>query len=319
MLVSGYTFVRNAVKLDYPVRQSIQSILPLVDEFVIAYVPGDADDTTLELILAIGSPKIKIVEAQWQPEKYPQNTLYAYLSDVAKNACSGQWLFYLQADEVVHEQDLEGIKQACLFYQDNPGIEGLLFKYRHFWGDYNHCFTHHGWYPNEIRIIRNLPTIHSWRDAQSFRVYDTFEATAQFYRNKQGTRKLRVASLPFYIYHYGWVRPPKIMATKQTGMIQSWRPQEKVQALTDIDYGPLNRVPLFKGTHPKVMHQRIANFDWADKLQYKGHPNPGRQRYKHDRLKYRLKSWVELNLLNGFEIGGFKNYQIVDRFSNLAL
>ena len=36
MKVSGFTFLRNAQKLGYPFAQSIRSILPIVDEFVIA-------------------------------------------------------------------------------------------------------------------------------------------------------------------------------------------------------------------------------------------------------------------------------------------
>lgn len=316
MLISAYTFVRNAIKLDYPIKESILSILPIVDEFVIAFIPGDQDDNTLEIIESINSPKIKIIPAKWQPEKYPHNTLYSYLSDVAKNECKGKWLFYLQADEVVHEQELPGIKKACQFYLEHPNVEGLLFNYRHFWGDYEHCFTHHGWYPKEIRVLKNHSTIHSWRDAQSFRVYETFKQTADYYRSKKGTRKLNVASVPFYIYHYGWVRPPKVMATKQTGMMRTWRPEQNISALTDIDYGPLNKVPLFKGTHPGVMKARIASFNWADKLQFSGKPNPNRISYKHDKLKYRVKSWVELNILGGKEIGGFKNYSLVTTYNS---
>ena len=35
MKVSGFTFVRNVVKYDYPVVESIRSILPVVDEFIV--------------------------------------------------------------------------------------------------------------------------------------------------------------------------------------------------------------------------------------------------------------------------------------------
>ncbi len=110
MTISGYTFVRNAVKLAYPLKESILSILELVDEFVIVYIEGD--DDTLEVIESIKSDKIKIINGQWEPEKYTKNSLYSYLSDLAKKECKGDWLFYLQVDEVVHEKDLSVIKNA---------------------------------------------------------------------------------------------------------------------------------------------------------------------------------------------------------------
>ncbi len=315
MIISGYTFVRNAVKLAYPLQESILSILDLVDEYVVAWCPGDADDNTLEVLQNLNHPKIKLIEAAWEPEKFRHNTLYAYLSDVAKSHCRGDWLFYLQTDEVVHEKYLPVIRQACRHYAHRPDIEGLLFHYRHFWGDYNHCFTHHGWYPREIRIIRNLPQIHSWRDAQSFRYYDRFTPSTADYLRKDGTRKLNVALLPAEIYHYGWVRPPHVMSDKQNRMSRTSSGTDRDIYTGRFDYGPLNRVPRFAGTHPAVMHKRLAAFNWGEALQYEGRPHSGRPLHKHERLKYRLRTWLELNLLNGREIGGFRNYRLAEKFT----
>jgi hypothetical protein len=59
MKVSGFTFVKNAVKYGYPVVESIKSILPIVDEFIVCL--GDSEDNTTELIKGINSPKIKII------------------------------------------------------------------------------------------------------------------------------------------------------------------------------------------------------------------------------------------------------------------
>jgi hypothetical protein len=314
MKISGFTFVRNATKLAFPFKESILSILPIVDEYVIAYCEGDEEDETLALIESISSNKIKIIETTWDPKTYYSNTLYAQLSDIAKEQCSGDWLFYLQGDEVVHERYHNVIKEACQYYLNNTEVEGLLFDYKHFWGDFDHYFSHHGWYPREIRIIRNLPQIHSWRDAQSFRVYDSFESSAEFYLQKANTRKLKVAAIPCEIYHYGWVRDPVKMRTKQNGMISTLDPNLAKPVELTIDYGPLNQVPKFKGSHPAVMKNRIAAMDWQDALQYSGEPSPERPKYKHEKFKYRIRSWIELNLLSGREIGGFKNYRLIDRF-----
>ena len=109
MRISGFTFCKNADKLYYPIKQSIQSILPIVDEFIVNIGDCDDDDKTVELIESINSPKIKIIFSEWNLEKYPNGTENAHQTDIAKNACSGDWLFYLQADEVVHEKYLYNI------------------------------------------------------------------------------------------------------------------------------------------------------------------------------------------------------------------
>jgi hypothetical protein len=312
--ISGFTFVRNAIELDFPFKESVLSILPLIDEYVIAYCAGNPDDGTLDLINSIKSDKIKIVEGDWTPDTFYKNTLYARLTDIAKENCSGDWLFYLQGDEAVHEDYLPLIKKACEVYLSNEEIEGFLFEYKHFWGDYQHFFSHHGWYPREIRIIRNKPEIHSWRDAQSFRVINNFKPTAEDYLRKEGTRKLRVISLPIYIYHYGWVRNPYKMLQKQNLMKETYKPGRINKAQKTIDYGPMSQVPEFKGTHPKVMSERISQLDWQKALQQDGKPDPKRAKYKHEKLKYRLRSWLEINLLRGREIGGFKNYKLVGKW-----
>ncbi|MDW7682302.1 MAG: hypothetical protein SCK70_17190, partial [bacterium] len=211
MKISGFSFVRNGIKLYYPVVESIKSILPIVDEFIIAVGMGDEDDTTRDKIIEIGDPKINIIDTIWEEKYFKKGLINAMQTNIAKQECSGDWLFYLQADEVVQEKYLPIIKSRCLELIDNQTVEGLIFKYRHFWGDYNHYQSGHGWYPHEIRIIRNRPDICSWQSAQSFRRFDYFDNP----RQESGHHKLRVAAVDAEIYHYGWVRPPQLMQNKR--------------------------------------------------------------------------------------------------------
>ncbi len=316
MKISGFTFAKNASKFYFPIKESITSILPIVDEFIVALGDCDQDDDTLALINSIGSEKIKIINTVWDSNEYPDNTLYAQQTDFAKSKCSGDWLFYIQCDEVMHEKHLDTVLNACEKYYSKEQVEGFLFKYRHFWGDYNHYFNAHSWYPKEIRIIRNLPEIHSWRDAQSFRLYDTFNNGYQEYLRKEGTSKLRVVEIDAYIHHYGWVRPPKVMTRKakvgnpllaQKGIFERNR-----KNIPDIfDYGPLDKLTTYKYPHPAVMNDWIARFDWKDQLQYSGSRNPDRPIYKHERLKYRIVSFIENRFLGGRRIGGFNNYKLI--------
>ena len=310
MTISGFTMVRNGAKYYYPIKQAISSILPIVDEFVVALGASDPDDRTLEEIESIGSDKIRIIHTVWDLEKYPRGMEHAHQTDIAKAACKGDWLFYVQSDEVVHEADLPGIRQRCEELLHDRSIEGLLFKYRHFWGDYDHYITSHAWYANEIRIIRNDPEIHSWESAQSFRRIPNFDGIS--YRQKEGTYKLKVARVDAYIYHYGWVRPPHFMQSKRKAMEVIHRGQRQAevrfsQEKAKFDYGDLSLLTVFNDTHPAVMRERMRLFNWADQLNYGRNPA---NRPKHERLKYRILTFIEQHLLGGRQIFSFRNYRL---------
>jgi hypothetical protein len=314
MRISGFSFVRNGVKLYYPVAESIRSILPICDEFVVAVGRGDEDDTTRQVIESIGDSKIRIIDTVWDEAHYDRGIVNAIQTDIAKEACTGDWLFYLQADEVMHEKYLPAVEARCRSLLDRHEVEGLLFGYKHFWGDYRHYQGGHGWYPFEIRVIRNLPGIHSYESAQSFRYFDRYENP----RQGQGTRKLRVARVDAEIYHYGWVRPPRLMQVKRRALdTVHWglrRAADYYEKAPEVfDYGPMDRLALFEGTHPAVMKQRIEQMDWRASLQATGSPNPHREPHKHERLKYRLLTSIENRMLGGRRIGTFKNYVLLDR------
>ena len=313
MKISGFTIGKNTSKLYYPVKESIMSILPIVDEFVFLLGDCDPDDITRQEILSIGSDKIKIYDSVWDIHNFSQGTEIAHQTDMAKKYCSGDWLFYIQADEVIHEKYLPKIKKCCEDYLDDTEVEGLLFNYLHFWGDFNHYHTSHGWYRKEIRIIRNNPDIHSWRDAQSFRRIPNFDGL--HYLQKKNTYKLKVVDTDAYIYHYGWVRPPSFMKVRfrefRSLFIGREGADKQIQenpSLLTFDYGPLNRLAAFKDTPPKVMEKWIAKFNWQNELQYSGKPDKHRMPHKHESFRYRLVSFIEKYILFGTPIWEFKNY-----------
>lgn len=313
-MISGFTFAKNATKLYYPVRASIESVLPIVDEFVVALGDCDPDDRTREEIESIGSDKIRIIDTVWDLDKYPGGTEYAHQTDIAKQACRGDWLFYIQCDEAIHEKYLDTVVSACEKYLSDPDVNGLLFRYKHFYGDYWHYHISHDWYPKEIRVIRNLPDIHSWRDAQSFRHIPDFDGLD--YQTKAGTSKVKVVQIDAEIFHYGFVRPPELMARKNRNAVASYfrdpgQAKGYSRQLDYFDYGPLNRLAEYKDTHPASMTDWISRFDWRDKLQYEGTPNPHRPRHKHETLKDRVLTYVEQRFLGGRLIGGFKNYTLL--------
>lgn len=314
MKISGFTMLKNASKLYYPVKQSIMSALPIVDEFIVALGDCDSGDNSRSEIESIGSEKIRIIDTVWDIEKYPRGMEHAHQTDIAKRECSGDWLLYLQADEVLHEDDLQNIVARCRQLIDDKEVEGLLFNYRHFWGDYYHYHLSHGWYSHEIRIVRNDPEIHSWESAQSFRRIPGFDGIN--YRQQEGTYKLKVAAVNARIFHYGWVRPPSYMQSKRQAFDTNHQGRKKAAELylnapKEFDYGPLNLLDKFRGTHPAVMTEWIKKFDWGDKLQYQGNPNPYRVKEKHERLRIRIMTFIEQKILMGRQIFTFRNYKLL--------
>lgn len=308
MTISGFTIAKNTSKLFYPVVESIRSILPLVDEFVIAMGDNDEDDNTLELLNSINSPKIKIIDSPWDTKTFGSDTEMARQTDIAKSHCTGDWLFYLQTDEVVHENDLPVIKSACEENLNNLEVDGLLFNYLHFWGDYSHRRVEHGWYKNEIRVVRNKPDIHSWRDAQSFRIIPNFNGID--YNSKEGTQKLKVKAIDAFIYHYGWALPPDKCLFKRH-VRDANRKGEKVSSIEFSQeeckkvYGSLKKVASFNGSHPKIMSERIEAFDWENQLDYVD------EFPVQEKFKKRFVTFLEQKVVHRplFE---FKNYILVD-------
>ena len=305
MKISGFSMVRNATKLYYPIKQAIESILPICDEFVIAIGKGDEDDKTKEVVESIESDKIKIIDTIWKEEDFVNGRVNAVQTNIALDACQGDWCFYLQADEVVHEKYLPVIKDRCIELQNDNEIEGLVFDYRHFWGDYDHYQISHGWYKREVRVVKNNLGIESNNSAQGFR------------RNGE---RIKAAHANAEIFHYGWVRPPKFMQNKSKALNSVHWGKEKAKEVyktkpDEFDYGPLDQLPIYKGTHPRVMQNWIAKMNWENKLQYKGDPDPRRELHKHEKLKTRIITAIEQKLERKFGgkvyLSGHRNYKLI--------
>jgi hypothetical protein len=257
MKVSGFTFVRNAVKYDYPIVESIRSLLPLVDEYIVCV--GNSEDTTLQLIESIQSPKIKIVHSVWDDQLREGGKILAVETNKAKEAVSkdSDWLFYLQGDECIHEKDYETIQKAMQEFQHDQAVEGLLFRYLHFYGNYKYIGDSRKWYSHEIRVIRNNPDIFSWRDAQGFR---------------KKSEKLHVKPVDAFIYHYGWVKNPQLQKAKQMDFGKLWSNNDDIikkhQAYLESQQNgfsyekEVDSLKLFSGTHPHVMKNKIDAADW---------------------------------------------------------
>lgn len=291
MKVTGFTFICNAVINDYPIVEAITSILPICDEFVVAV--GKSDDETLALILQIESPKIRIIETVWDNSIREGGRTFALETDKAYAAIKDDtdWAFYIQGDEIVHEKYLPDIKAAMQANLDSPNVEGLLFKYLHFYGSYDYTASSRRWYRNEIRILKFNKEVRSYRDAQGFRL---------------SGRKIKVKPINAYIYHYGWVKPPAGLGNKLRNFNKFYQKEEWIEAnlpaSKEFDYGNADRLLKFEGSHPEVMKKRIEAGNWTFSV------DPTLFRKK---MTFRRKVLQKIEDLTGWRIGEYKNFKAV--------
>ena len=242
MKVSGFTIVRNAVKFNYPAVASILSILPICDEFIVNV--GASDDNTLDLIKSIASPKIRILQTTWDFSE--GKTVLSRQTNIALKECSGDWAFYLQSDEVIHEKDLLVLRQKMQKYLPDKDVEALRFAWLHFYGSYYRYRIDHGWYQKQDRIIRNNGEIESIGDAYGFERKDR----APLKRKNTGC----------LLYHYGWVHAGDVMTQRRVNAEQiGFTSLKREERSGEYSYGDLNRFPPYFGSHPTVMKERVAH------------------------------------------------------------
>ena len=289
MKISGFTIIRNAVMNDYPIVEAIRSILPVVDEMIV--LVGDSSDDTLGLMQSINDPKIRIHRSVWDSGLRSGGSVLAVETNKAFQLIDPEsdWAFYIQGDEVVHEKYHPAIKEACIRYKDDERVEGLLFKYLHFYGTYDYVGDSRKWYDHEVRIIRNDKKIAAYKDAQGFRVDE---------------RKLWVKPADAYIYHYGWVKSPEQMMKKQKEISRYWDSNANIRSVITspdfYDFNEFDSLQRFRDTHPSVMKDRIARKNWQVELDIT------RKRFS---LKDRLLYYFErLTCIRPFD---FRNYRLL--------
>ena len=289
MKICGFSFIRNANKFSYPVIESVQSVLPVCDKFIMNV--GNSEDNTLEIIQSIPSDKIEIIESTWDDANRTNGEVLSQETNKAFDRIPEEydWAFYIQADEVVHEKYLDVIRQSMEKWNSNPEVEGLLFKYLHFYGSYEYNADSRFWYRNEIRIVRNDRNIRSYKDAQGFRI---------------NGRKLRAKAVDAFIYHYGRVRPPELMQQKHVDFNKLYHSDQwvdrKINHTQLYDYSSVESIVRFRDTHPKVMEDRINNIDWEVELD-------------ENKKKYKPSDWV-LNWIErktGKRLFEYRNYKLI--------
>lgn len=289
MYISGFTIARNVVKADYPIREAIYSILPLCDEVVVAV--GKSEDNTLEFIRSFNEPKIRIIETVWDDTLREGGKVLAVETNKAMAAINpkADWCFYIQADECLDDANISALKAQLEKYKDDTTVEGLLFDYRHFYGSYDYVADSRTWYRHEIRVVKNLKNISSYKDAQGFRI---------------DGRKLNVKKAHATINHYGWVKNPSLQLEKLKQARKLWHSDEFLEKeyaqVEAFDFSGIDSLKKYTGTHPQVMQARISQQNWQ---------------FEHDisRKNMGLKKRIlyAIEQLTGYRVGEYKNYKLI--------
>lgn len=303
MKISGYTYVRNGLQFSYPFIEAIKSALPVVDEFVV--VLGDSSDGSREAILNLLSPKVKIVDTVWDLSMRVGGKLFAQQSNLGLAAASGDWILHLQADEIIHEKDADRLRRLIVEYNEYPAVEGLLFPFLNFRGDYSHIVTGRSRHRFEIRAFRSNPRVRAYKDSQGFRKFTSNDA----YEEGEKGEKLNVVKIDVPIYHYSHVRPPQLMQEKAKFFDHFYTTDSELEKrhkkeIVEYDYNDVDRLSVFSGTHPAVMKPIIDAMDW----EFKYDPSKSKSSLRH-RLLNRLED------ITGWRIGEYKNYKLLSRSS----
>lgn len=243
MKISGFTLVRNAEVLDFPVEASIRSILPLCDEVVVNV--GKSDDATLDIVRGIGDSRIRVLETEWDFSR--GESVLREETTRAMRECRFPWGFYIQADEVLHEDGVAPLREGFARAERSPGVEGLVVRYRHIFGDPRTEAVNRRWYRREVRGVRLDPMVGvcPYRDAQGFRV-------------GSGERRVRALAVNAEMFHYGWLR--SAAALRSRGAVDRhlypgrWVPPAETAAV--LRWFPGLRP--FSGTHPAVARAWVA-------------------------------------------------------------
>lgn len=293
MQIDGFTYVRNGLRMGYPFLASIQSLLPIVDRLIV--VVGNSDDGTREAVEDLKNPKLVIIDSVWDENKRNSGEIFKVQSDIGINNLTGDWAIHIQADEVFSESAKDELLKFIKIADRLEDVDGLLFPFYHFWGDYKHIRHSRRTHANEIRAFKNNRNVLSYRDSQGFRIMDPINP------DKKG-RKLKVLKTGIPIYHYSYARNPKHMKIKWNYIHRFYQTDEWLEKnvlISDFDYNEVDRLDLFEGEHPIYMKEIIKQQDW--KFNYD--PSLSKMKLK-DKILYPIEKYFNYRM---FE---YKNYKV---------
>lgn len=294
MILEGFTYVRNGFKMGYPFIASINSILPMVDKLFV--VVGNSEDGTREAIMNLNNEKVIIVDSIWEEEKRENGQMFREQSNIGLERITGDWAIHIQADEVLMESARDEIMKQIEAAEKLDAIDGLLFPFYHFWGDYQHIRNTRATHAFEIRAFKNNRNVRSYKDSQGFRIFNSSKST------DKGT-KLKVLKIEIPVYHYSYTRNPKLMNKKTNYFNRFWHSNDwlaKHNTELDFDFNDVDKLEIYEGNHPKYMTEVMVKKDW----EFEYAPSKSNMN-----LKEKVLYWFEKQF--SYRLFENKNYKLI--------
>ncbi len=123
--------LKNVLKTGYPFVESIAASLPVCDEFLIS--EGYSTDGTYEVVEKISrlNKKVKVFRQEWPVTK--KYSVIAEVTNTIRAKCNYDYIFSIQANEVLHEKNIEFIRalpEIC------PQVNAFSLPFIHLVKDY---------------------------------------------------------------------------------------------------------------------------------------------------------------------------------------
>ena len=269
--ITGMISVCDVISGGYPFLEAILSIMPIVDEFLIAD-GGSKDGTYLWLEkLRDVFPKIKLYKIPWFKSDYWEG-LDNSLNILIRKA-SGDWIFESSGDNLWHEKDLPKIRQVI-----NTAHAGGYNSIRHPCWDCSWTTIGSYVYRN-VRIVRNMPGLTSRWGGDDFQLWDNVSPKeGQTAHNVQPELKI---DIPFYHMHRMFPRNiltaeeklATFLAVKNTERLDIWNMNKKRDwnsASPPLESNVLSCLPaLIKGLSQDLeyrVREELFNKDWLKKI-----------------------------------------------------
>ncbi len=151
MSLSCIMIIKNGIKNGYTFLESIRSIVDVADEFLIS--DGYSDDGTYDYLEEASKKftNIRLYRDHWDVSKHGE--AIAIMTNKLKARAKCDWVYNIQADEVIHESFLPDLSN--LTSQKSNKYGSFALKFLHFVGDFCHVETKTG-YGVAVRLVPNI-------------------------------------------------------------------------------------------------------------------------------------------------------------------
>jgi len=189
--VSVCFVIRNGLLQGYPFWESLSSALPFADEIVIS--EGFSTDDTYKYIMKFAEmhgDKVRVFRDDWKRHKSGCGEVITKISNIAMSRCDAEWIYYLQADEVIHEENAPFVRNIATYHSHE--FNAVSFPFYHFIDSWKPLEKGRA-YDEAIRMVKNDKAISLIGDGWNF---------------GGAIQPICPAGLsPKPIYHLGWVFP----------------------------------------------------------------------------------------------------------------